>query len=74
MTSFVKNVIVEIDLKIYKDLLGLTEFNEGNLSEIIEKLLDGDFPVSETPYGECRSPVGVNLVSVKNIDSKWTEE
>ena len=73
MTPFVKNVTVEIDLKIYKDLLGHTEFDESKLSEIIEKLLEGDFPVIRTMSGEIRSPIGINHVYVKNIDQEWSE-
>ena len=74
MTAFIKNVTVEIELKLFKESLGYTEFDENNLDELIEKLLEGDFPVRETICGESRSPFLVNLVSVKNIDSKWSED
>jgi (2Fe-2S) ferredoxin len=74
MKAFIKNVTVEIDLKLFKESLAYTQFDENNLSELVEKLLEGDFPVRETIYGESRSPFLVNLVSVKNIDSKWSED
>ena len=71
MENLKKEVKITVDMQVYKDLIGQTEFDIDNVGELIVEMLNGDFEPNFS-YALLKSPFYVESYYVTHIDKEWS--